>query len=245
MKVMITRPLPQAEQLAMQLAKHGIDSIIFPTINIEPIIDDPIVMQHAKKLSSYHAVIFISVHAVENAFHYVTAADLSAVTVLAIGEATAKALSNHGVTVDIVAPPPYNSEALLTVRALQYLAEKRILIVRGRGGRQFLADQLMCRGAVVSYAEVYQRLCPKTDATMALSQLPDYISITSNTNLQYLYEMTPIAQRQHLLRIPLLVSSQRAAVFASELGFQQPAVLASSASIDAVVEALLDSITLS
>jgi uroporphyrinogen-III synthase len=46
---------------------------------------------------------------------------------------------------------------LLLHPALQSVADEKILIVRGVGGRGYLADELRRRGAKVDFCEVYQR----------------------------------------------------------------------------------------
>lgn len=239
MKVMITRPLLQAKKLAMQLAEQDIDSIIFPTITIVPMLDQVAVGKTFADLSAYDAVIFISVHAVNHAFDYVSANDLATVKVMAIGQATAQALENKSVAVELTAPPPFNSEALLSVMPLTTIANNKILIVRGCGGREFLAKRLRDHGAIVNYAEVYQRLCPDTDPTIAFSQSPDYIIVTSFTNLKHLFDMTPIRRQQQLLSTPLVVNSHRLAELATEMGFEHPALVSASSSDDAIVAALL------
>jgi len=78
----------------------------------------------------------------------------------AIGAGTRRELERAGFD-NVISPKDGNdSEALLAAPELQAMAGRRVLIVRGEGGRAFLGDALRARGAAVEYAECYRRAGP-------------------------------------------------------------------------------------
>ncbi|HMA10873.1 MAG TPA: uroporphyrinogen-III synthase, partial [Steroidobacteraceae bacterium] len=93
----------------------------------------------------------------------------SATGVLAVGAGTARSLAVQGVA-GVVVPDGQDSEALLALPQLQDVAGRRVVIVRGVGGRPLVADALRARGAEVHFLECYRRTCPHADAGPLLAR---------------------------------------------------------------------------
>ena len=55
-------------------------------------------------------------------------------------------------------PEHHDSEGLIALAALQNVARKNVLIIRGDGGRELIAEKLSDRGASVHYFESYRRV---------------------------------------------------------------------------------------
>lgn len=111
-------------------------------------------------------VIFVSANAVR--FGYQALAWPKDAVIGAIGGATAAALTEKGADVTLRNREGSTSETLLHHPELDKdLSGQRVVIVRGNGGRELLADSLRERGAQVDYVEVYRREKPET-ATEAI-----------------------------------------------------------------------------
>ena len=195
-----------------------------------------------RRIREFDIAVFVSTNAVERGLalihrHGGVPARLQ---VAAVGQRTAEALLQQSGRLDIQAPPPYNSEALLATSALQAVMGKRIAIFRGVGGRELLAETLRQRGAQVEYAEVYRRVRPNirlADLVPPETNI-DLIMITSQDGLQNLVEMAEMEQRREwLLNIQLVAISPRVAQLAEKLGFMHPVLTAAQASDEAMVAA--------
>jgi uroporphyrinogen-III synthase len=68
MKVLITRPRSQADDLAGKLRSEGFEPIFFPVIEIQPIENNVALERTVSKLDCYEWVVFTSVNAVEVVF---------------------------------------------------------------------------------------------------------------------------------------------------------------------------------
>jgi uroporphyrinogen-III synthase len=160
---------------------------------------------------------------------------------LAIGQATANALTAQGLNVDLIPEHGYNSESLLELSDLQTVSQKNITIIRGENGRETLADTLKKRGATVSYCNVYRREIPKIDCSIVSAQIVnnelDFITITSGEAIQNLVKMLPETQHNLLKKIPLIVISERIQILAKNLGFETIA-LAQMPSDDAILKTI-------
>ena len=158
--VLVTRPRGLAEAFAEALERRGARAIVFPAIEIEPLPPPPAL----RRAGDYDLVIFVSPSAVR-----VAAAHIAAwpATVAAIGSGTRRELERAGAARVLAPRTGADSEALLA--ELPGLAGKRVLIVRGQGGRPVLGDTLTQRGANVEYAECYRRLRPDADAQPVLT----------------------------------------------------------------------------
>ena len=243
--VVNTRPAQQAGSLSDAITHVGGNVIEFPVIEIQPIAGDSGHSHWFSALEQSDLAIFISANAVETGLNIIGGADHwpSQVAIAAVGRATAEKIQSCGLTVDLVAPEPFNSEALLTVPKLQEIQNKKIVIFRGEGGRELLAQTLRERGAEVVYAECYRRVKPDSDPSLLYRCWAErcrmIIVVTSNEGLQNLVEMVDNEHQPLLLSSTVLVVSERANQLANELGFKTPAVLTNSVSNNAIVDAIL------
>jgi uroporphyrinogen-III synthase len=129
---------------------------------------------------------------------------------------------------------------LLALPSLQQVRGKRILVVRGQGGREKLATELSNRGAHVDYAEVYARRCP---AGSLREKIPagrqvDIVVATSNEIIDNLLTLAGAQDRGWLCGLPLIVFSARNDQHARACGFSRTPYIASSMSDEGVMNAL-------
>lgn len=231
--VLVTRPQHQAEKLAQMIETAGGKALLFPSIEIQSLRDNPHVQQTFAQINQYDMLIFTSVNAVMQASQVLqsmahTPESIEA-QIAVIGKATQAAAQQAGFKVSIQPQQGFNSEALLALPQMQLVSNQRILLVRGQSGLELLAHSLRERGAIVEYAEVYCRAVPVIDTGLQRHQLSQYwadygisdIIVTSNESLQNLYDMLEMPARQEMLKVRLLVPSKRCATLANSLGFQR------------------------
>lgn len=242
--VVVTRPSHQAEALCQSIEALGASALRFPVIEISPSTNTKKLKAQLEHLPNFQLAIFISANAVFATMQVLESQQAwpTGLAIAAVGQATAKAIAANGQIVSLVSPEPYNSEALLGLPDLQSMHGQRVIIFRGNGGRELLADTLRERGAQVEYAESYQRVMPDTD-TSDLFQLWDEggsmpIVVTSNEGLKNLHSMIGLTHQQSLLTSPLIVVSQRAVALAKELGFTKKPVVAKNASNEGILTAI-------
>ena len=243
-RVLVTRPLHQAEALCGLIERQQGYAIRFPTLAIEALNHSPLLAQ----LINLDWLIFTSANAVNFALtaNNGTITSLKNLRLVAIGKATANALKNQGLTVDVIPKSGFTSEALLALPEFEHLNQQHCLIVRGQGGREILAEGLRARGARVNYLEVYRRLIPECDSSPVIAQLQrgeiDIITLHSGQSLDNLMVMMPKKSHQQLLKISLVVVSERIKKLAINYGFQRIVVsnYAADTEIMASINALIN-----
>lgn len=243
--VWVTRPIHQAGDLCRMIEQRKGVPLPLPTLVIRPFTE----ARTAEKrllLARADIAVFISKNAVIHALDlFPDIADtVQGKTVLAVGQATARCLTESGFgTVGYAGVG--GTEALLRLPQLNEtgVKEKRIVIIRGQGGREVLRNGLLARGAVVDYLEVYRRDKPDmSEAEMTeiwQNQRPDAVIITSLAGLDNLVELTPASESDRLLGTPMVVMSERIRQHAMEAGFLRVAA-APDNSDASLVDALLD-----
>ena len=142
---------------------------------------------------------------------------------------TASKLAEFGIRSNY--PRVSGSEELLNLPFLQSVRGLRILIIRGAGGRELLANKLTLRGAEVSYMEVYRR-SPTSQYDRLELPLGSIIVVTSLEALVNL--KNKLGERVSLFRI--VVVSHRIADEAR--GFAKTTI-AGGASDQALYDAIL------
>ena len=247
-RVLVTRPEHQAENLSRLIEERGGIAVRFPALEIVAKDDADRIKDALENLDFFQWVIFISANAVNFALQANDGkiARTKSVRFAAVGQATAQTMRMAGLRVDLVPESGYNSEALLAMPQLQQVEGQRFLIVRGEGGREQLATTLRSRGAEVNYLEVYKRLIPRIDSSPVVELLAqqslDIITVTSAEALQNLKLMLDEKNNKLLSLIPLVVVSDRIRRQAFEMGFNR--VTVTSSPIDtAILETVITCVT--
>jgi len=248
-RVLVTRPKHQAENLSRLIEEQGGIAVRFPTLDIVPRDDDAIKLS-LTNLDRFQWVVFISVNAVNFALKANSGkiGYTESVRFAAVGKSTAQAMKIAGLPVDLMPENGYNSEALLAMPQLQQVEGQNFLIVRGEGGREQLATTLRSRGAAVNYLEVYKRIIPRIDSSPVMELLAqhrlDVITVTSAEALQNLSVMLGEKNNNNKLLslIPLVVVSDRIRCIAADMGFNRITVT-DSPNDTAILETVITSVT--
>lgn len=177
-RVLVTRPQPQADEWVARLQALGLDAVALPLLGIAGPADPAPVHDAWRRLAAPGAadrpavVMFVSPSAVERFFALRPAGARwpAAVIAAGTGPGTRQALLGAGVPEAAVLTPPeaagqFDSEALWAVLRERLPApDAEVLIVRGEGGRDWLAGTLRQHGAQVHFVEAYRRTVPVPDA---------------------------------------------------------------------------------
>jgi uroporphyrinogen-III synthase len=234
--VLVTRPAAQSDELCKRIVAMGGEAISFPVIAIEPIAD--IAAQPA-----HDWLIFISANAVRHGMQHV-ARDANT-RIAAIGKATAEALAAQKIQIDAKPERGVDSESLLTHPALADVSGKRVLIVKGAGGRDALREGLSQRGAQVTELEAYRRVLHHHDAS-AIAALEqrwrdggiDILTLTSVETLDNLEALLTDPGRVLLHSTPFVALSERIATAARSKGLRGECVLSRGADDAAICGAI-------
>ena len=245
-KIVVTRPLRQADHLCALIEQAGGVAIRLPALDILPVSDPNAVAATLSGLKKYDIAIFVSRNAVMCAMSLLDGQSdrLEGLRIIALGEGTAAALHASGLGAITPGGARSDSESVLALPLLQEAAvrDKRVMIIRGRGGRELLADTLRRRGAQVDYAEVYQRTRPGYEKSLLdhvwLSDKPDWIVVTSGEALRNLFAILGAEHRVIMQNTQLVVISTRLAGMARELGFINPPVVADTGD-EAILQAIM------
>ena len=244
LRVLVTRPAHQAQALAQQIEQAGGEAILLPTIEIAAP-TDPAALEHLLAgLDEFDLAIFVSPNAVRAALTVLARHGglPPGLQLAAVGQATARALRAAGAAQVLAPAERFDSEALLELLPPARVAGKRVLILRGNGGRELLGDTLAARGARVSHAECYRRLAARAPDPAALARVGrgeiDLITVTSVEGLKSLCVLVGDVGRARLLDTPVIVTSERQAAACRELGFRASVHTAAQSSDAAIMAAL-------
>jgi uroporphyrinogen-III synthase len=231
--VVITRPRQQAEPLARAVAALGRTPVLLPLLEISPLPEEGQdgLRRVLADLPAYALVAFVSPNAIDAAFVHIEGWP-DGVDIAVVGEGSRAALAKHGVgTARIHCPkdPAHSdSEHLLQALDLARLSGRRVLVVRGEGGRELMPDALRGAGARVETVAAYRRAVPALTPALAeqlaglLTGPNDWI-ITSSEALRGLVslvdQLEPSEFKNQLRQQHLIVPHARIHETACALGF--------------------------
>jgi len=228
-RLLLTRPAEECAALAAALQQQGLHAASLPLLAIEPLSETAEQRATALELQRYHAVVVVSKPAARLGLALLERHRAQLPPGLAwfsVGAATGTILQDHGL--DVCWPERGDdSEALL---ALPRLAEAlravdaRVLIMRGEGGREHIADTLRARGVRVDCLELYRRVLPDYPSgalvDLIRSERLNGLVVSSGQGLQSLHQLAA-ADWPALRELPLFVPSPRVAAMAACLGGQR------------------------
>ncbi|MCF1427411.1 MAG: uroporphyrinogen-III synthase [Shewanella sp.] len=210
MKVLLTRPEGRNQILSAALSERGIAHLIYPLMGVEA---TPPNLPQASVLAA-DIIIFVSTNAVHFGTQALDQPWPAHASYFAVGKATWDSFAKAGITGARASDDNQQTEGLLALPALNQVAGKRVVIVRGNGGRELLGQTLMQRGALVDLWEVYQRTGPQTaDPELCRSWQTfgiDTILLTSPEMLESLITLVPKELFSWLSACHIIVPSSRA-----------------------------------
>ena len=261
LRVLVTRPEGQQDQLVEVLAQADIDSRCLPMLALSALshpADKRRINNQLARLTHQQLAIFISSNAVRFTANHLATLSVAwpaQLPCLAIGASTAKAIEIQAW------PQVYDrhngdrqqsstSEGLLEKTALQSITGQNIMIFRGRGGRELLAEELIARGATVNYCELYQRSQPEYDGSI----LTEYLGLadggqpvaailfaSGETLSNFCQQIEREKLSKDVFNVAVVVPSQRIFEQAKAAGFGR-VYLAENASAESFLAALKASI---
>lgn len=214
--IVITRPAEQAQALADLIRQQQGRPILYPLLEITPLSDYSAFDRVLDQLPHTDWAIFISTNAVDQGVprmqqRYPNLPER--LRFAGIGPSTAARLAAFGIHPVLIPRERYDSEQLLALPEMQQVQGQRIMLFRGVGGRELLADSLSTRGAEVIFAECYRRRNPQHDsgelpALWQNNQLHACV-VTSSEALRNLLELA--GSEAWLKATPLCVNHPRIA----------------------------------
>ncbi len=226
-RLLLTRPAEECVALAATLAAQGIYSSSLPLLAIEPLVETAQQRATILELDRYCAVIVVSKPAARLGLDLLDRywpQPLAAQPWFSVGAATAQILDDHGLSVYFPAQAD-DSEALLALpelqRAVAAAHHPRVLILRGEGGREWLAERLRGQGVQVDYLPLYRRQLPTYPVGELIgrvrAQRLNGLVVSSGQGLAHLLQLAG-ADWPALARLPLFVPSPRVAEQARAAG---------------------------
>jgi uroporphyrinogen-III synthase len=232
LSVLVTRPAEQAEGLCELIAAAHGRPIRFPTLEILGPADKHAARAMLGAARRAHLLVFVSSNAVQYAFPLLPDELPMDLEIAAIGQSTARALEAMGLPATLV-PQRMDSEGLLALPLLEDMHGRRVIILRGNGGRELIAQTLRERGADVQQVEVYRRQLPARggaarNLVTGWDRLVDAVVATSGAILDNLFTLVGEEGAGLVRKTPLIVVSQRLAEHALTLGCEAVHVASSA-----------------
>ncbi len=228
LSIAITRPVKQAAKLSKLIENAGGNVISFPLIEITPLADYAMFESVIANIDDYDWIVFISSNAVQNGMPRIlknkdTKQDIPKhLKFAAIGPVTAQELGKFDVKQVLIPQGNFDSESLLSLPEMHDMQNKKVMIVRGIGGREVLADTLKSRDAQVTFAECYQRINPQTNcevlAQAYANQQLHAIVVTSSEAMRYLLDLA--GDTDWLQQVMLYVNHTRVAELPLKMGLK-------------------------
>ncbi len=238
--IILTRPIGQSHRLSELLSERApqLLQVQLPLLSIVPS-EDPQELARLKKLiQEVDLVVFVSPNAIECGLRAWGAQWSTRLPVAVVGGGSLETLSNHGIShsqgYQIIYPKnpaEWDSEGLWA-SLNQWQTDwknKKILFVKGSGGREWLGEQFLLQGAEIYAVCTYRRLplpgsAPAWQSLKQLSPGETACVLTSSEALQHfaqtLHQDSTFSSDWFNLAT-MICSHPRIAQVAHDAGFKQ------------------------
>jgi uroporphyrinogen III methyltransferase / synthase len=230
---LLLRPEGKCQQSCERFAAAGIPVVGLPLLRIQPLAEQ--LEQLTEKLLALPAqskVIFISTSAVKLALQAMEDKSWpSQLSYFAVGNSSAELLRQAGLAVQV--PEQQDSEGLLALAELQAVNGLPVLLVKGEGGRELLAQSLTERGAKLTTLSIYRRQrVDKPKPTQPWK--PEQIQCIITTSGELMEAAFAQFDHNWLKTLPWILVSDRLMQRATERGITQ-VIRSADASDDALI----------
>ena len=206
-RILVTRTREQASVLAGQLRARGAEVIEVPTIRIEPPPSYALLDAALARITEYDTLLVTSANTARVLLARKPPPWPVQPFTVAVGPATAAALREGGLRVDLQ-PKPAVAESV--VRELAPTARgKRMLLPRAAVAREVLAEELRAAGAMVDVVEAYRTVLAE-ESRAALEQAfergVDAVTFTSSSTVENLFALLGEQAAREALRAAKVLS---------------------------------------
>lgn len=194
LRIAVTRPLHQAEELVAPLRAAGAHVLVAPLIRIEPAPLEGALSYALAHVDLYDWIVFSSTNGVELFVealrrHGRDASVLQRAAIACVGPATAAAAARHGLKTHAL-PDEFIGDAIAAAMTRHAsVAGKRVLLPRAAGSRQVLPERLQAMGAQVDDVELYRSLFDDAGAETLRREIAedliDVLTFTSGSAARY------------------------------------------------------------
>ena len=244
-RVVVTRAREQASELKRLLEDSGADVLQFPTIKIAP----PESFESLDRAidARYDWLVFTSTNGVRSFFErlFAKGKDVRALAntkIAAVGQSTADDLRARGIAPDVV-PERFISTELLPLLAADQRGI-RTAVVRAEEGRDELIAELRRRGGEVDLIVAYRTIAADYDLDELRSLIArdaiDAITFASASTVDHFFTRLSEDERTRVLGRATVVSIGATTSEAIRRIGKEPDVIAKSASVQAMHDALVD-----
>jgi uroporphyrinogen III methyltransferase/synthase len=242
-RIVVTRATQQAPILSEKLRELGADAIEMPATQIARLDLGPL-RNSIDRIGDYDWLIFTSQNAVAIFWEQLLGRGkdsraLAGLKIAAVGPATAGALLEHGITVDVI-PQRFVAEGLLeTIRERDDVSGSKVLYITAEGARDVLPSGLREMGAELAIIEAY-RTIPDGEgaATLARAIEAGKVDLATFTSASAVRGYIDAVGEDLALKVPAASIGPQTSDALREAGIEVEAE-AEESTIDGLVSAVL------
>ena len=217
--IIVTRPQGQANHLMSLLKAEGAEPVWFSPIEISPNLE--VLPSLPAAFLSADIVFFVSPSAIDVAKDYLDFSSFSG-SLVCVGKPSAdklKAISHQHV---FYPEEGHDSEAVLDLDLFADVTDKKVLIIKGEGGRMVLTENLRLRNAKITSFSIYQRCKNQLDwdkwRALIEQKHISAVCVTSSEIATGLFEQAPKEALQVLKSLLYLTPHARITQCLEQLG---------------------------
>lgn len=226
LRIGITRPEGQTDEIVDRVLELGGEPVLLPTIAISPPANWDAVDQTLRAIDDYDWIVFTSVNGVRHLLNRLweqggDGRRLGRARLAAIGSGTAAALEEFHLRADLI-PDSYRSEAL--AEALKpHVMGRKVLWARASRGRDILPQEIRAAGGTLDELVVYQNVDVSELPADVMHQIENgslnWIGLSSPSIARnFSSKLTPAAKAQLGVRVRLASISPVTTAAATEAG---------------------------